>query len=1755
MQFKFKTAKEYYEEEEQKKKKEREEYERRKQEEQRNTQTQTKNSSSSFDILTSRTPIEQTIELNTLQNRYYNNQPLINNNYGGATGTQKKNDGTFFKKAEKGNVLQQIGGTIGDIATNVGKGFFNASEGIADFGQNAVADVIDIFDGKDDNISNAIRKNANFNSTGAIFGTNEKKEDNFVKGWSDELDKYSVAGKTLDSVAQGTGQIGAFIGASEILKLAGLSGKQANALTTFMSTYGNTLSAMRNAGYNDNEARTQALVNGISETASEQFFDGIPGLKSAGWGDKLTGKIRNSVGRYLGSNAGMFANSIINALGEGSEEGLSNIFTTLGNDIVKYVYDKIGNDDRYINQNYSGNLGKDIADNVLNQDTLDAFISASLTSAIFNGASNVMTIQQKNQMFEDIAKKKNISVEEAKQNYENKYKAQIKASDIMQQVDKKYNDLSTSERNDIKVSVYNALIDGKEVTNKDIDELYSKIKPTERIKNQVSSQVNGQVNGQVDNKQVKNIKKDRKKVKQTLAERETLSNEIKEIRDIRKNSKLENKSIKKEISTINKDTKDRTEPLRTQLKEVNDNLKNVNKVLKEESKKQTLEAKQKQFDIVNKANPMLDEYHTGIRSAKDIKTWEEVLKLNDEDEGQFAWGDYTREDAQRDLEKGTIKVYSSKPIKNGVFVSTSKVQAEEYAGGQGNKVYSKTIPLSEVAWVNGDEGQYATTKSKSNVNDEAKNILLKNADELTSKQQELKSQIDAITNENQKKLDKYNKKLEKSNKGLSEIENSLLEKNELLKQNKKTERKLIKNIKSNITKQNVKSTDKLTIDIADGSTIEATQGLDVTTKKGKKYAKQVKKEKTNLFKKEFVSKGIGVEDLSKATGNKEMLYKYYERARSNAKAQYNIKEVEKNVFDELKTDEKKKDFAEYTYLKLNAERLKKGKSGVWTGESAIDRKTSLKMAKELETKYKEFKELSKKLYDYLGKQQQMLVDSGFASEDASEYFYETYVPTIRELAGSKNTSPLLNNARKSGLKSPIRSAKGSERDIVDLEKAIALTTIRNQRAVDENNARKELLNSVGGVVGGERLSFDETHNIGNDYQMSVYKDGRLVTMTVSQDIAEAYTPTKYYQIEELTGLKVLRGMSKAQRGVLTQYNPAFLITNAIKDGQDAFVNTKFPIKEFTAELGNTLNNMIYNSKMWQDFKKDGGFGVTYYDNQKETFKKENVLTKVKDGYEKLSNAIEQFWRFNEYRLTLKNGGTRSEALYNASEVTTNFARGGDVSKALDRNGALFLNASIQGFDKQIRNFKEKGTKSSVMFLIKCALLSSPYWVNQAWLGDDDKYKKISEYTKKNNYILKFGDTYFKIPRGRALSVYTTALQDMMATASGKKKIMEALQSTGSSLVENIAPNNPLENNVLSPLIQAKNNTNYYGNKIVSDYLTQRPNEEQYDEKTDMISRYIGKAFNFSPKKVNYVIDQYTGWLGDAILPQLTPSTEDTSNIFKKKFIVDTDTTNQSYFDLKSKQESYDKEVENVKDLSKATTEQKGKKLASKYIKDIKEEEISPLYDEIDKIRKNNNLDEKEKALQVEELYNKIYEISKSASDDADAGAIYDDYAIVGHNEYRMIRNKDGEYVWSKIGDDTLKRQEEYFTTYGITAQTYYSGDRINRTLIANSDKEYDKIKEDIDNIKGEYKNSLDASKGEKNYNSKAKKREVFNYINNLDLSLVQKAMLMKQEYSSYDDYDKYIFDYINKSDLTYDEKTMILLKNGFKYNKKTGTFK
>jgi len=118
-----------------------------------------------------------------------------------------------------------------------------------------------------------------------------------------------------------------------------------------------------------------------------------------------------------------------------------------------------------------------------------------------------------------------------------------------------------------------------------------------------------------------------------------------------------------------------------------------------------------QNEIIQQTNPMLDNIHTGIRSVDDIKTFEEAYeegKRNGEEGGWeelASYPDITNEMIEEARRTGRITVYSSYPIKNGVFVTPSRMQAKDYAGE--GKVYSKEVPVEDVAWIDLDEGQYA----------------------------------------------------------------------------------------------------------------------------------------------------------------------------------------------------------------------------------------------------------------------------------------------------------------------------------------------------------------------------------------------------------------------------------------------------------------------------------------------------------------------------------------------------------------------------------------------------------------------------------------------------------------------------------------------------------------------------------------------------------------------------------------------------------------------------------------------------------------------------------------------------------------------------------------------------------------------------------------------------------------------------------------------------------------------------------------
>ena len=113
--------------------------------------------------------------------------------------------------------------------------------------------------------------------------------------------------------------------------------------------------------------------------------------------------------------------------------------------------------------------------------------------------------------------------------------------------------------------------------------------------------------------------------------------------------------------------------------------------------------KEMQLRIIEETNPMHDDIHTGIRSVDDILTAKEAFETKVGDDESYLYPDFTETDGKVALKNGEVTIYSSYPIAPGVFVTPSKMQAQDYAGG--GKVYSKKVSVKDVAWIHSDEGQ------------------------------------------------------------------------------------------------------------------------------------------------------------------------------------------------------------------------------------------------------------------------------------------------------------------------------------------------------------------------------------------------------------------------------------------------------------------------------------------------------------------------------------------------------------------------------------------------------------------------------------------------------------------------------------------------------------------------------------------------------------------------------------------------------------------------------------------------------------------------------------------------------------------------------------------------------------------------------------------------------------------------------------------------------------------------------------------
>jgi hypothetical protein len=150
----------------------------------------------------------------------------------------------------------------------------------------------------------------------------------------------------------------------------------------------------------------------------------------------------------------------------------------------------------------------------------------------------------------------------------------------------------------------------------------------------------------------------------------------------------------------------------------------------------------------------------------------------------------------------------------------------------------------------------------------------------------------------------------------------------------------------------------------------------------------------------------------------------------------------------------------------------------------------------------------------------------------------------------------------------------------------------------------------------------------------------------------------------------------------------------------------------------------------------------------------------------------------------------------------------------------------------------------------------------------------------------------------------------------------------------------------------------------------RPSE-RYDESTSSIAKWIGEKINYSPKKIHYLLDQYSGVIGDFVLPATTQKAEKSAAL--SAFVFDPVTNNKLSDDF---YKLFEEAKYSKSDGDNTAIYQ------YKYLNEVKQA-VSDMYDEISEIQQSD-LSNAEKLQQTRVIRILINNAYKTATSDYEA---------------------------------------------------------------------------------------------------------------------------------------------------------------------------
>lgn len=463
--------------------------------------------------------------------------------------------------------------------------------------------------------------------------------------------------------------------------------------------------------------------------------------------------------------------------------------------------------------------------------------------------------------------------------------------------------------------------------------------------------------------------------------------------------------------------------------------------------------------------------------------------------------------------------------------------------------------------------------------------------------------------------------------------------------------------------------------------------------------------------------------------------------------------------------------------------------------------------------------------------------------------------------------------------------------------------IKNLSADDRAELIEDIMKTIGSSTGMWKKSQYQGKNV-----VSVMRNGQPEYYEIHDDgLMDALTSLTPKQMG--IGMRIFSAATNLFTSLTTGTNPRFGYTNLLRDEKTGYIYSETRNNPFayTLDLFKAFGEAVMESPDYKSYLANGGGYTGAFTMNMSNLKHEyrNVVKSSNQLKRALQSAlgfvphvidsVESASRYAEYKRTLKEGANVLDALRASQNITVNFQQGGKYSKTINKF-IPFFNASMTSLYQNVDRLTNGVKRLLIKWLavnVGMAIINIAYnEFSKHILSDDDDpdeaYSRLSAYNKFANWNFYMGDgQFFRIPKDRALMLPSTLIM-----AIYEKYVQEnpdAFYKYGEYIIESILPPGPRDMTIFGSWLDIAKNETFTGAPIESKADRYKSRETRYDGKTSKFAIKAAQVLPLSPKQIDYLIDDNTGWVGDFVI-NLTKS-EGTS----LKEVADlTDTSKKSF---------------------------------------------------------------------------------------------------------------------------------------------------------------------------------------------------------------------------------------------------------------------